>query len=55
MEEEVEVEELQQEPKERKWALQEEGEVVEEAVGRWALAVNLERRHEWNTSAKGFK
>lgn len=46
MEEEEEAEELQQEPKERKWAQRGEEEVVEEAVGHWAPAVNLEQGHE---------
>lgn len=44
--------ELQRESGEQKWARQGEGEAVEEAVGRWAPAVNLEQRREENTSAK---
>lgn len=47
----MEAEELQRELKERKLARQEVGEVVEEAVGRWAPAVNLEQRHKRNTSS----
>lgn len=40
------VEEHQRELGEQKWARQGEGEVAEEAVGRWAPAVNLEQRRE---------